>query len=496
MTVRKYILFMLIFMPAVLTGCQAVMHRSDVDSELKRNIDFFNNLDNVIQKAGVKDTATFPVKGFPYLRTSRFVAEIASLVETEEQKSAIVDYMMGLDAAARDKEVANLFNPGIKAVAVQQDNKFSQDDLKKQIYRGAEILHKYDKVQPGFYENVFKSVTVPDEYSTILRTAGVYPITVLPVIYLTKKTRNEFSIWHETSPDRLTIDGKLTAYSLAETTSYDRGVVGEILKDSIGNTLRIPTLSEENEMTLISMFAPVFVMDVAAHYDQIGGFIWKDGQVATEEQNPSVYYYISHALFKDRPVIQLNYVVWFSGRSGENSPWIERGNIDGMTVRITLDTEGIPFMVDIMNNCGCYHFFVPNRDYVQDIVTRPSKMDPFYPEWLPTEFPEKRLQLRINSGWHQVQHIAAIDNSEETVICDLVNYDELEMLPDKKGDTKSIFNEKGIIKESRRIEPVLLFSMGVHSIGSMRQRGHHATSLIGRDHFDDPCFLEKSFIFK
>jgi hypothetical protein len=33
-------------------------------------------------------------------------------------------------------------------------------------------------------------------------------------------------------------------------------------------------------------------------------------------------------------------------------------------------------------------------------------------------------------------------------------------------------------------------------VGSMRQRGHHAISLVGRDHFDDPELFEKNFIFR
>jgi hypothetical protein len=38
--------------------------------------------------------------------------------------------------------------------------------------------------------------------------------------------------------------------------------------------------------------------------------------------------------------------------------------------------------------------------------------------------------------------------------------------------------------------------MGIHKIGSMRQRGHHAIELIGRSQFDDPTLFDESFVFK
>jgi hypothetical protein len=49
---------------------------------------------------------------------------------------------------------------------------------------------------------------------------------------------------------------------------------------------------------------------------------------------------------------------------------------------------------------------------------------------------------------------------------------------------------------TERIEPLIFFSMGIPSIGSMRQRGHHAIELTGRDHFDDPLLFEKNFALK
>jgi hypothetical protein len=78
---------------------------------------------------------------------------------------------------------------------------------------------------------------------------------------------------------------------------------------------------------------------------------------------------------------------------------------------------------------------------------------------------------------------------------DLLPYDLLEALPHEDGQTESIFDGNGIAKGSERPERFILFSMGIPSIGSMRQRGHHAIELIGRTHFDDPGLFDRYFIF-
>jgi hypothetical protein len=72
-------------------------------------------------------------------------------------------------------------------------------------------------------------------------------------------------------------------------------------------------------------------------------------------------------------------------------------------------------------------------------------------------------------------------------------YDRLESLPHDDGTFESIFNYKGIGKNSERIEPLIFFSMGIADIGSMRQRGHHAVKFVGREVFDDPDIFDRNF---
>ena len=180
--------------------------------------------------------------------------------------------------------------------------------------------------------------------------------------------------------------------------------------------------------------------------------------------------------------------------SGSKNQIIHMGD-DGSEERISLDNDGAPFMVDIMNTCGCYHFYVPDKKRVQQILPSPGEIDAFVPRWMPDWFPNKRLNIQVNSGWHQVVHIGAEKQPPAIQAYRLVSYDELEMLPHPDHTTESIFDSRGIAKDSERLEFIIFFPMGIPDVGSMRQRGHHAVKLVGRSDFEDPDLFDKHFEF-
>jgi hypothetical protein len=256
-------------------------------------------------------------------------------------------------------------------------------------------------------------------------------------------------------------------------------------------------LEGDEEQKIVAHFAPIFFQDVAAPYDRFGRVVWEGDRIAINAQKPFVYYYISHAFLKGEPILQISYVTWYPERAGKRSPWIERGHLDGMTVRVSLDSRGAPFMVDVTNNCGCYHFFVPNEDRLDQVISKSLRLDAFVPQTLPELGHSKRLGIRVNSGYHQVERLLIADTLLGSISYELVPYQVLEALPREGDRTESMFDEKGIAKGSKRWkEEVLFFSMGVPSVGSMRQRGNHPLVLVGRAHFDDPWLFEKNFVFK
>lgn len=74
-------------------------------------------------------------------------------------------------------------------------------------------------------------------------------------------------------------------------------------------------------------------------------------------------------------------------------------------------------------------------------------------------------------------------------------YEQLEMLPRSENTYESMFNSRGIAKDSERIEFLIFFPMGIPDVGSMRQRGHHAIKMVGRSYFEDPDLFDNNFEF-
>ena len=457
---------------------------------------FFNQLDEKVGEAGVRDASSFSIPGFPYLRTNRFLSALKEKIKGDNEKEEWVRWMQELDLKAREKEISNLPDKGVLFLVSKEAGQPDREGLFAQVKACSSRLLKHDQMRPDFYATLYPLVSVPDENSCFRRTIGLYPLFVLPVALVTESSRNKIRSWFDANIEDLPIDGRLRAFVPAEGISLDEREIERIMEESKKNPLRVPLPDETLEKKLVKFFAPIFIQDVAASYDCLGRVVWKGDRLEVDGEKPTVYYYTSYAFLKGEPILQINYVIWYSEREGKSSPRIERGHLDGLTVRVSLDSQGKPFMVDVMMDCGCYHFFAPEKERVDRIVSKPFRFDPFVPQWLPDVPPGKRLGIRINSGWHQVERLIALGEPPDPISYELVPYDVLETLPHEDGRTESIFDARGIVKGSERLERFILFSMGIPSVGSMRQRGHHAIELIGRVHFDDPDLFDENFVFK
>jgi hypothetical protein len=104
-----------------------------------------------------------------------------------------------------------------------------------------------------------------------------------------------------------------------------------------------------------------------------------------------------------------------------------------------------------------------------------------------------RIELRITSGWHQVEDVGTDLPSDQHETYQLIPYDYLEALPYDDHTFASLFDTEGVAVGSDRIEVYIFFSMGIPRVWAMRQRGHHPTQLIGREYFDEPYLLDHNF---
>jgi len=454
---------------------------------------FFQQLDEAVDRAGVRDAADFPVAGFAYLRTSRFLAALKDRLEDDAQRQQWVRWMQRLDLEGRQKEIANLPPPALEKLAARLELPPDRRLLYKRVQFYSNEMLAADLRRPDFFPKLRRVVRVPSEYSDLWQVIGLYPLAALPVAAVTLQVNDEIRGWHRLEADRLKIRGNIEAYGPEHPKLYTPTGVAAFLARARNNPLAVPLPSEAERQKLVRIFAPVFEQDVAADDDRIGKLHWQDDRVTVDVGSPVAYYYFSYGFFRADPILQINYVIWYAARGGDDTPWYERGHLDGLTVRISLDPVGRPFMVDVMNNCGCYQFFVPRREVVQRITPLPQELDAFVPRWMPPAFPERPLGLRIQSGRHLVEHLQAVPAPVVQHFYRLVPYRRVEMLPRPDGGSQSIFDAAGMAKGSGRIEPLIFFSMGVPSVGSMRQRGHHAIKFVGRAHFDDPDLFDRHF---
>jgi len=458
--------------------------------------EFLNRMDEVVEEAGVKDASGAPIRGFPYFRTNRFIASLEKNLKDDGQKEEWSRWMQQLDLLSREKELSNLPDQAILSFNFADGRKADRDWLSAQVKSCSSMLMSHDEVQTDFYTTLIPVVNVPEEYSCFRRTIGLYPLVAIPVAVLTKRSMNKVRKTFDADPKDLPVDGQLRYFVPENRTSLSGEEVREIIEDSRKNLLRIPLPNKDQEEKLARSFAPVFIQDMAAPYDRLGQVVWKGDRVEIDPEKSTVYYYTSHAFLKGEPILQINYVVWYAERAGKRAPSIEQGHLDGLTARVSIDRVGKVFMVDVVSDCGCYHFFSPEREYVDRVRSRPLSFDPFVAQWLPAISSGEHLGIRINSGWHQVQHLMPVGEFSEPIPYSLVRYDVLEALPRENGKTESIFSSKGIAKGSERPERYILFSMGIPSVGSMRQRGHHAIELIGKDYFDNPYLFDENFVFR
>ena len=495
---KDYYIPIIIILVAVAQGC-ASWGTSQFVAESQRPAEyerFFNELDAAATRAGIRDAAYSQITGFPYLRTNRFLVSLKDRLNTDAQKQQWVRWMQQLDIQARATEIQNLPQAFVAKLSDGFSELTGRKALQEKVVSYSNQLLAHDQLQPNFYEVLLAAVQYSSEYSTVMQVFGLYPITVIPVAVVTQLVFDEMTAWHNMPADQLPSYGTLTAYAPGRTLDFFQKEIEQLLIRSSQNPLKIPLPNAADRQKLLAVFAPIIMLDVVADYDKLGEAFWDESGLEINTDSPAAYFYFSHAFFKGEPILQINYVIWFPARDGPNPPAIERGRIDGLTVRVSLSPDGRPFMVDIMNNCGCYHFYVPRREMVQKILPVPMAVDAFVPTWLPERFPHQRLVIRLKSGWHQVENIGTDKMSAESTPYKLIAYDQLESLPRNGHASESMFTSTGIGKNSERIEPLIFFPMGIPDIGSMRQRGHHAVKFVGRAHFDDPYLFDEHFEFR
>jgi hypothetical protein len=488
---------LLLLLPALLAGCASSGTRSftpqarylQVGDPVAACARFLSVLDRAVSSAGVADAQEAPIRGFAYVRINRFLAAPWRPGPEAAGFDAWAGRLLQLDRAARQHETVNL--PADMRVQLT-DGLDRPQAISARVDECGERLLRHDLADPAVRRSLHATATAPDAYRTLYRVAGIYPLTSVVFYAGVKRIQSEIYADFELPLDGLARAGRLVRFAPPSGPRLGGLEVARILRESARNPLGIPDPGVEDRARLFRSFAPVFEIDVAQDADRIGRPRWGDGPTAQVDiVSPVVYTRLSHVRFESRTLAQLNYVIWFPSRPASGPFDILAGHIDGITWRVTLDTDGTPLVYDSMHNCGCYHLFLPTEK-LRFTGGGPGFEEPLLvPQRLSVA--DGRLIVRIANRTHYVQRAYFENGPADGVRYAFEDDATLRSLRLPDGERRSLFGSDGLVAGSERPERWLFWPMGVPSAGAMRQWGHHATAFVGRRHFDEPGLLARYF---
>ena len=448
---------------------------------------FFDLLDQRTRQAGALDPGSFRVRNYPYLRVNRFLASFGNQVEGGPTFAAWVDQMQAVDQNARRHEIANL--------AMYYKDKPSSEDERDELFSKVvacgNLLKGVDFQEAEQRKELPRKVVVPDEYITLRRVFGLYPLISL---FVAQGVEN----WQERAQKSFSLEPPVD-WQASRYVPEQRGnllAVREIVAQTERDRLGIPQYSPEAKAALFRFYAPVWEVQTQGNFDLIGSPVWThEGVLDVDTKRPAAYTLLSFTRFKGEILTQLNYIIWFPSRPKENAVDLYGGLLDGVNFRATLDRNGEPLLYESIHNCGCYYKSFPTKrlKVLEKITYREPPLILKAPEVNPsTEF----MTVAMESRTHYVQHLYPLPREiqPESRVYSLVDYGQVLSLPLPQGGRGSMFSQDSIAPGSERLERWILWPTGVISPGAMRQWGRQAVAFVGKRQFDDPYFMERMFV--
>lgn len=274
------------------------------------------------------------------------------------------------------------------------------------------------------------------------------------------------------------------------------------------------------DWTLLQRHAPVIVQEVLDNapysptYDHFGrvSLIESTDDVvpSVDAAQPTLYAFIDSKVIQGHNVRQLVYTLWYPWHPAHKRFDPEAGPLDGWTVRVTLDAQARPVVVESVSNCGCYYKIFPGQGLeVRAAATfgapldgktyhleqhHAGRVDAVVPEAVAgLDGSAQNIVLYLSAGHHQLvsvrtqsTRVGAVTHSDHY---ELRAYEELERLP-AHGIELGLFGQDGLVRGADRGECNLLSPSGLYHAGHPRQRETQMVYFDEAD-FDDPHLLEQ-----
>lgn len=447
--------------------------------------------DAAVEAAGVRDAQTTHLPRYPYLRVDRLHAALREAAAEAPVFDAWLADLLQLGREARSIELANL--PQSRLAALQPLAEPSgAGDLTQRLDECAEQLKRRELRDPAQRAQLLAAAQVPDDYSSLARAVGLYPIAAIAFARGVNKMHEEMHALYANGA-ALARDASVVAYSSAHPASMSAAEVAALLQRASINPLHIPRPTQAETLALFAAFAPVLQVRTLSDDDRIGAAAWDaHGEIHIDTARPVVYQLLSHTRVGSETLLQLNYIFWFPARPRTGKFDLLGGKLDGLVWRVTLARDGSALLYDSIHNCGCYHQFFPT----ERLTAKPAAAcdeGAFVPAAAPIVAAGQRIMLGIDANTHFLFRVTAGPAPANATRYTFEPYDALRSLPRADGSRRSLFGPNGIIAGSERGERFLFWPMGIESAGAMRQAGRHATAFIGRRHFDDADLIERYF---
>ena len=468
--------------------------------------DIVRDVRRAVADAKMSDAESRLIHGFPYLRINRFLAHLGKRFRSQPSGAAFeawVDRLRSADAEATRLEIANL--PTGKMLPLGK-RIFGRVSTRGQIIEAAnecaERQRRLELADSRRRQSLIAVAYVPDNYSELARSVGLFPLTSIPVASGWEQWKQDNLSTFRRSIAALAVEGRLVEYAPASSgVVLAAAEVREIVERNRDPLLGIPEPKGRDLERLFQSFAPIWQIDVTGSYDQIGHPTWHNDDVSiiVDRGKPTVFTRVSHTVVGNQVLLQLNYSVWFQERPRDGPLDVLGGPLDGLIWRVTLAPDGRPLIYDSVHPCGCYHLLFPLeplQSKLQNARARDLKELPAILHGTPVPGPGQRMMLRLATATHylvatSVVKPQVVQHSSQDYR--FVDDRSLRSLRLAHGGRRSLFGEDGIIVGTERLERFVLWPMGVDSPGAMRQWGHHATAFVDRRHFDDPNLFEGIF---
>jgi len=281
-----------------------------------------------------------------------------------------------------------------------------------------------------------------------------------------------------------------------------------------------PVVSASGDADILSKFAPIVVQGVepadkatyAADSDRIGQAQLRtegDGFAAViDTQNPALYTSVESVNVHGAQLTQLVYVFWYPRHP---VGMVDKGDIDGGVLRVTLDSQLRPAVYEYVMACGCWHgvFVSENVEaWAQQEFKNAKEAGRTYcveknvenaDDWKVRDLVKGsgRPVVFISAGKHQCLAIqtenvvAGLDSLPSKQIA-LRAYAELEHVPvvgGASGQTASMFNPDGLVWGGRRKGEEKMFSKLDH--GGWPRRLNAMKIHWDQEAFNDDGLLDK-----